>query len=168
MKIAVLSDIHDHIWNLEKVLNQAKDNTDRAIFCGDYCSPSTFKMATEKFKSAYCVWGNVDGEKVVITKEIYANNIKHVQLLGIFGEINIDGKKVAFTHYPDIAKASAHSKLYDAVFHGHTHEVLNEKVGNTLLLNPGAVCGVKNDKQSIATYAIYDTSTNSAEITEIK
>lgn len=168
MKIVILSDIHDNIWNLEKVLNQVINNVDRTILCGDYCSPSTFKKATEKFKVAYCVWGNVDGEKVKITEEIYKNKIEHVKLLGNFGEINIDGKKIAFTHYPDIAKTSAHSNLYDAVFHGHTHEVLNEKVEKTLLLNPGAVCGFSNGNPSKATFAIYDTSTNSAEIIEIK
>lgn len=40
MKIAVLSDIHDNIWNLEKVLKQVKKKGCKAIiFCGDFVSP---------------------------------------------------------------------------------------------------------------------------------
>jgi predicted phosphodiesterase len=48
--------------------------------------------------------------------------------------------------------------------------VRNEKVGNTLLLNPGAVCGINFDKAAYdeATFAVYDTFSNSAEIIEIK
>jgi hypothetical protein len=48
-------------------------------------------------------------------------------------------------------------------------------VGKTLLLNPGAVCGItagvyfgETDKHEPASYAIYDTKTNSAEIIEIQ
>lgn len=169
MKIAVLSDIHDNFWNLDKVLNQViEKGIETVILCGDYCSPSTFKKATENFKTAYCVWGNVDGEKVVITREIYSNKIEHVKLLGEFGEIKVDGKKVAITHYSEIANAAAHSVLYNAVFYGHTHEAKSQMIGKTLLLNPGAVCGINDGKPSKATYAIYDTKTNFAEIIEIK
>jgi len=44
------------------------------------------------------------------------------------------------------------------------------KIDNTLLLNPGSLCGINFDKAAYdkITYAIYDTSTNSAEIVEIK
>jgi putative phosphoesterase len=168
MNVAVLSDIHDNIWNLEKVLGQLKKSrTETAIFCGDYCAPTTFKKATENFKDAYCVWGNVDGEKARITMEIYKNKIERVKLLGEFGKIILDEKKIAVNHYPDIAESVAHSNLYDVVFHGHTHIARNEMVGKTLLVNPGSVCGIVNGEPSKASYAIYDTKTNSAEIVEI-
>lgn len=72
MKVVVISDIHDNIWNLEKALKIIKKRgIDTGIFCGDYCASTSFKMATERFKVAYCVWGNVDGEKVGITKALY-------------------------------------------------------------------------------------------------
>ena len=46
----------------------------------------------------------------------------------------------------------------------------NQIFDKTLLLNPGAVCGINFDKGDYdrSTYAIYDTQTNSAEIIEIK
>jgi putative phosphoesterase len=169
MKIAVLSDIHDNIWKLEKALEDIfSRKIYTAIFCGDYCSPTTFMIATEKFKSAYCAWGNVDGEKFRITQQIYKNKIDHVKLLGELGEVKIDKRKIAINHYPDIAQGLAYSDLYNAVFNGHTHQSKNEKVGKTLLVNPGAVCGIQEGKPRTASYAIYDTNTNSAEIIEIK
>jgi putative phosphoesterase len=168
MKIAVLSDIHDNIWNLEKVLRRLKKKKiSIAILCGDYCAPTTFRMATEKLKKAYCVWGNVGGEKFRITQQIYKNNISHVHLLGELGEIEIGGRKLVVNHYPDIGERLAQSGKYDAVFHGHTHVARNEKVGKTLLINPGPVCGFKNNKEVPASYAIYDTKTNSGRIIEI-
>ena len=81
--------------------------------------------------------------------------------------MQIDGKKIAINHYPYIGERLAQSGQYDAVFHGHTHLVRNEKVGKTLLVNPGPVCGFKNGKDVPATYAIYDTESNSAEIVQI-
>ena len=44
----------------------------------------------------------------------------------------------------------------------------NKKFGRTLLLNPGSVCGIIDGKPAKASYAIYDTKTNSANIIEVK
>ena len=40
----------------------------------------------------------------------------------------------------------------------------NEGCGKTILLNPGAVCGIQNGKPGIASYAFYTTFDNSADI----
>lgn len=54
MNIAVLSDIHDNIWNLKKVLKQVKKEKCEAIlFCGDYCAPSVVKLIIELKLPAY-------------------------------------------------------------------------------------------------------------------
>ena len=160
-----MSDIHDNVWNLEKTLKIIhKEDIDTGIFCGDYCAPTSFKRATEKFKKAYCIWGNVDGEKFKITKRIYEAGIEHVKLLGEFGSIEIDGKKVAIIHNPKIARGLAHSGLYDAVFYGHIHEAKVEEIGDTLLANPGEIMG-KNGKVS---FGIWDSSKNDIKIVNIK
>lgn len=38
MRIAVLSDIHDNVWNLAAALDAGAE-TDALICCGDLCSP---------------------------------------------------------------------------------------------------------------------------------
>ena len=47
MKIAVISDIHDNIWQLAKVLNGiAAAQVSVILCCGDLCSPFTLKQIT--------------------------------------------------------------------------------------------------------------------------
>ncbi len=81
--------------------------------------------------------------------------------------IDIDGKQAAVYHGDDheILRTLIDSQKYDVVFTGHTHTVRNEKVGKTLVLNPGTTSyaseGEIIDK---ATVAIYNSQTNSAEI----
>jgi len=165
MKVAVISDIHDNIWNLKKALKLIKKaSIETAIFCGDYCAPTSLFEAVEPFKRAFCVWGNVDGEKYMATKIICKNNFKNVELLGDFGEIELDDKKVAIVHNPDVAKYVAESDKFDAVFFGHTHEYFNEKISETLLANPGEVMGRKGE----ATFGMWDTKLNEMEKVIIK
>ncbi|MDD3826348.1 MAG: metallophosphoesterase family protein, partial [Anaerolineae bacterium] len=47
MKIAVLSDVHDNIWKLEKLL--ASLEADALVFCGDFCAPFTLAQIAEGF-----------------------------------------------------------------------------------------------------------------------
>jgi uncharacterized protein len=47
MKIAVLSDIHDNIWALERLLEDLQ--ADVLIFCGDFCAPFTLAQIAEGF-----------------------------------------------------------------------------------------------------------------------
>lgn len=164
MQIAVISDIHDNIWNLEKALKIVqKRKIDTAIFCGDYCAPTSFKMATEGFKKAYCIWGNVDGEKFVITREIYKNKINSVELLGDFGDVELGDRRVAIIHNPDIALVIAKSTLFDVVFFGHLHKPSVEKIGKTLLVNPGEIMG-KNGKPS---FGVWNSEENEMEIVRV-
>lgn len=168
MKLAVLSDIHDQLKNLQKALKQIhKESIDYAIFCGDYCSPGTFIKATRDFGKAYCVWGNADEDKLEITQKIYLKNIKNVVLLGQLVEVNIQGRKIAIVHYNNKGERLAKSGHYDAVFHGHSHVAKNEKVRNTLIVNPGPICGYKNGKQVPASFAIYETINNCTKIVKI-
>lgn len=165
MKVAIVSDIHDNLWNLDKALKIIqKEGLDTAIFCGDYCAPTSFKRATEKFKKAYCIWGNVDGEKFKIAKEVFENGLKHIELLGDFAEFEISGKKIAVIHNPAIARGLASSKLYDAVFYGHLHEAKIEMIGQTLLANPGEIMG----KKGKVSFGIWDSAKNDIKIVNIK
>lgn len=43
MHLAILSDIHDNIWQPEKVLIRL-EGADALIFCGDFCAPFTLKQ----------------------------------------------------------------------------------------------------------------------------
>lgn len=170
MKIAVLSDIHDHLTGLRKSLKIIKDNScESVIFCGDMISPFTTGVLAEAGLPTYAVLGNNDEDHIGMMKK-GGPKFTWFHLSQEFGTAELDGKKLAFCHYPKLGELLAQSGEYDAVFYGHTHQVENETIGKTLLLNPGAVCGINFDKGDYdnSTFAIYDTSTNSAEIIEIK
>lgn len=49
------------------------------------------------------------------------------------------------------------------VCYGHNHLRYEERVGKTLLLNPGAIQGNKES----ASYCVYDTETNSVDFIEL-
>ena len=166
MRVAVLSDIHDNIWNLEKVLDKLKDKTDSLIYCGDFCSPFIPPYLARLKLPIYACLGNNDEDHIGLLKQ-GGEIFNWTFLAQEFGEVELDKRKIAFCHYPKFAELLAKEGGYNAVFHGHNHIASNQLISKTLLVNPGAVCGIQNGKPGKATFAMYDTKTNLAEIIEI-
>jgi putative phosphoesterase len=106
------------------------------IHCGDIISPPT----VEEFRGLPMrfVFGNNDGERDGLRRKC--------EELG-FGdiadelEISLGGKHLYVTHgtRPSALDAKIDSQAYDYIFHGHTHRRRNEKIGNTRVINPGAL-----------------------------
>lgn len=160
MKIAIISDSHDNIANLEEFLNWAKENKiETIIHCGDLCGPAVMtKVLAPNFKGdIHFVYGNV-GDRELLEEKI--KGIKNVKFYGDQGEVEIDGKKMAFVHRPEEAKALASKNNYDFIFYGHTHQPWEEKIGETRLVNPGTLAGMFNK----ATFAVYDTLNDKLEL----
>jgi putative phosphoesterase len=169
MKVAVLSDIHDHIDNLNKVLQAIGNEVESVIFCGDMVSPFTTKILSSTNLPTYICLGNNDEDQVGMVKR-GGDKFIWTHLSEEYGETEIEGRKIAYCHYPKLAELLAREGKYDAVFYGHTHISRNELIDHTLLVNPGAVCAISFEKASYdeISYAIYDTKTNSADIIQIK
>lgn len=160
MKIAILSDVHDNIWRLETLLAGLEANA--LIFCGDFCAPFTLAQIAEGFAGPiHVVFGNNDGDQFLLSQ--VATKYEHVTLHGDFAELEFGGRSVAVTHYPQIGKALARGGVYDLVCHGHSHERLLEKDGETLRVNPGEVMG----RFGLSTFAMYDTNTGEVDFVEI-
>lgn len=160
MKIAVISDTHDNIKNLIQALQLIKQaSCDTLIHCGDFCSPFIPPYLTSLNLPVYACFGNNDEDQgMIYTKS--AGKIKFWPLAEEFAEIDLDGKKIAFCHYPKLGELLAGSGDYFAVFHGHTHDAYQKVLGKTLLANPGAVCGIQAGKPGRATFGIFDTTAN--------
>ncbi len=166
MTVLVLSDIHDDIDRLERILADTKDTAEAIIFCGDLCAPFTAAMLAESGKPVHAVFGNCDEDQAFIIRR--SEGAIDWTPIGLeFATIELGGRRIAVNHYPKLGGLLAASGDYDAVFHGHTHEARNETVGKTLLVNPGAVCGIERGKRGTASYALYDTETNTARIVEL-
>ena len=161
MKIGIISDTHDRIEETKQVLQEiSKKGCKILIHCGDFCAPFIIKELSNFKGEVHCCFGNTDDR-------FYSTKIameKGINLHGDIGEIEIDNKKIAFSHLPKIAEGLVSTKKYDIVFHGHTHESKKEKIDGCWLVNPGAIMGHKVDPS----YATYDTKTNKVEINKIK
>ena len=154
MRIAVISDSHDNIWKLAEAMPYLAQ-ADAVIHCGDLVAPFMIKRlaAGTKGVPVHIVWGNNDGDKRLLTQ--FAEEAGNITIHGDFAHLEIGGRAIAVTHYPEIARAVAASGEYDIVCYGHDHTAHEEQVGDTLLLNPGELMGMKGK----STLAQVDTET---------
>ena len=160
MKIAIISDIHDNITNLEKFLKWAKLNKmEKLIICGDLCATVILTdIISPRFKGKiHTIYGNVADKDSRQEKSNSCSNVIHY---GEMGEFTIDNKKIALTHYPGEAKELAASNKYDFVFYGHSHKPWIEKIGSTTLANPGTLAGMFYK----ASFATWDTTNDKLEL----
>ena len=164
MKIALLSDIHDHVWNLAKVLSHVKE-ADAMICCGDLCSPFVLKQLAEGFpgRPLHVVFGNNDADtyRMMAISRAYPDVTMH----GALWRGEIGNKRFAVNHYDDIASTMIGHAEIDVICYGHDHTFTSRKNGNQLILNPGAVMGYKPGEQPAtipATFMMYDVSSHRA------
>ncbi|MFA5994155.1 MAG: metallophosphoesterase [Parcubacteria group bacterium] len=161
MKIAIISDIHENFHNIILALKRIEqEKCEQIIFLGDFMNNGVAKVLATSKIPVFAVWGNNDGDKSVITKTSLNPSSNLTVSDSIYDFLEFGGKRIFATHYPDIAKPMAKSGEYDAVFYGHNHLKNEEKIGNCLVVNPGEISAHKTGK---ATFAIYDTESNSIE-----
>ncbi|NNF21992.1 MAG: metallophosphoesterase [Saprospiraceae bacterium] len=165
MKIAVISDIHENFHNLILALEESqKRSVDYIICLGDLMNAGVAKILSIQEVPVYMIWGNNDGEKVDILRTAFRDNSKLKVSLNVYDFLELGGRKIFISHYDDLVQPMAKSAEYDAIFYGHNHLKNKERIGNTLVVNPGEICAQKTGE---STLAIYETETNDAELITI-
>jgi predicted phosphodiesterase len=117
MKLALVSDSHDHVKNLDSL----------ARFSGE----------------VHFVFGNNEGDRVTISR--MAERFPNINIRGEAGILDTGSGIVAWTHLPEFGYELAATGKYVAVFSGHTHKRRSEKVGDTWHINPGELMGLRED-----------------------
>ncbi len=157
MKIAIIADTHNNWANFKKAIDWIKKEKIQLILhCGDICTQDVINEAVKYF----------DGE----IKFVKGNGDWNLDIPDKM-ELEIDGKRIAFTHFPDIAKKLSQSGKFDSVFYGHTHRPWDEKVfihpkpsdgkdNECHMINPGELAGQFNKP----TFATYDTITGKLDL----
>lgn len=142
MKIAIISDTHDNLENLKRVLEKIKkERVNIILHCGDVASKETLKFLFQNFKGrVYLVLGNMDKDYGLDKENL--KEFSQLEFSSDIKEIEIENKKIAFCHRPEIAQNLAKSQKYDYVFYGHTHKPWMKNIGQTKLINPGNVAGL--------------------------
>lgn len=160
MKIAVISDIHGNMAYLERakaVIDAEK--LEIVICCGDIQDEEIFKELDSWKQKVYIALGNADYK---IRESLGRGTLwaEHAKIFLDYGVLNIDGAKVAYCHYDNFAKKLAAYGRFDVIFYGHTHTPWEEKIGRTVLLNPGEITA----QFGKPTFAIYDLAKMKAEL----
>lgn len=154
MKIGVVSDTHGSQANTQNAVIRLTDyNVSAVLHCGDLVSASLVPMFAEW--PTHFVFGNCDHHP----EELRATIQKCGQTCwGRFGELELDGKKIAFLHSDDhqLFEETIKSGRYDLVCYGHTHQAESHYEGKTLVLNPGAL--YRADPLSFAVVDLQDMS----------
>ncbi|MBI5203756.1 MAG: metallophosphoesterase [Nitrospirae bacterium] len=155
MLLGIMADTHDNLPMTKKAVELFNDRkVDYMIHAGDFTSPFTLKLFSE-LKCRYAgVFGNNDGDKLLL-QERSEGSIKNQPLM-----LTLDNKKIVVVHEHHTVNALADSGHFDVVVYGHTHEPLVKR-NASLLINPGEVCGWLYGKP---TAAILDLNKMDAEI----
>jgi putative phosphoesterase len=159
MKIAVLSDMHDRLDHLERVLDDLRPRgCERMFFLGDFCAPFSLDALAGGFSGPMdAVFGNNDGD-VFLLHRVAAKH-PHVTFHAPLAELEVAGRKILLNHYPEIAQRLARSGDADAVFSGHDHQRYLHRFGETLWANPGEIMG----RFGTVSYGVYDTGRHEFE-----
>lgn len=177
MKIAIISDVHNNKINLKKVLDYCtKEKIQTIICCGDLASQETLDFLNDNFSGTiHYTFGNMDNDQLreidgyrmsrdrnsQKTSDVF--KYENTKIYKNFSEIELNGKQVAFVHYPNIARKLCESGKYSFVFYGHTHKPWEKIIGNCKMLNPGNVAG----EIYPPTFAEWDTKSDKFKLIKI-
>lgn len=165
MKIAILSDSHDHIPNLRRAVNHSNlEGAELLIHCGDLISPFMLPQLHRFRGQVHLIYGNNAGDQHLISSQC-ATMFDNIHHHGIQGEITADGLIIGFNHYPELARGLAMTGQNDIVCCGHNHIHNVENLGKCLLINPGDLLG-KDDKPGFMLLDTTDKSVIRIEVGE--
>tara|TARA_A100001011_G_scaffold163594_1_gene172157 strand:+ start:1379 stop:1870 length:492 start_codon:yes stop_codon:yes gene_type:complete len=158
MFIGVVSDTHNNLKNINLIVslfNQRK--LCLVIHTGDITNASSLDKFSNLNCKLYGVYGNNDRNEKGLKEVISKYNFK---ILEPPHEISINDRKIAIFHEPDpINKFISTNKDIDIILHGHTHRFREERIGRSLIFNPGESAGFLKDKNAIGIINLKDLST---------
>jgi len=163
MRIAVLSDSHDHIPNLRRaVLRANREGAELLIHCGDLISPFMLPYLEQFDGQVHLIYGNNAGDRHLISAHCCAPGSKIVHH-GAFASFTVGDLRIAIEHYPKRARQLARSGDFDLVCCGHNHVFQTERLGNCQLLNPGELLG----KDAAPAFALFESEKLSVRRIEV-
>ncbi len=165
MLIGAISDTHDNLPQIEKAVKYLNDQkVGLVLHAGDYIAG----FVIPKFKQLNCkligVFGNNDGDHELLKKRF--SETTNCTIHDRFAAVTVEGYRIALLHGEEIELLNVivNSGYFDTVIHGHTHNSSVEKMGKTLAINPGELCGYLTGK---STLALLDTVKHEAKIIEL-
>ena len=164
MRIGIVADTHDRLPFIEKAVQRLnEESVELVLHAGDYIAPFVASKFEPLKARMIGVFGNNDAERDLLRRKFDGIG---AQVRGRFAQITVDDLRIAILHGEEMSLLDALIKTgsYDVVVHGHTHQARAHKEGNTIVVNPGEVCGYLSDR---ATIAFLDSETADVEVTPL-
>ena len=163
MMIGVMSDTHDRLDAVDKAISFFNSQqVTEVLHAGDLVSPFVAPLFSKLQAKLHYVWGNNEGDHEFIKVRFAGIGISP---LGDFAALQLGGKKIALLHgtHQEIVDSLIESGAYDLIVRGHSHkaEIIE---GETLVVNPGEVCGYLTGHQTVA---LIDLDKMHAQIAEL-
>ncbi len=160
MLIGILSDTHDDVIMIKKAVGLFNEKrVSHVLHAGDIISPFNFEIFRELKCGFSAIFGNNDGDKVLLKAKSHGNIHNQPYIT------TIHKRKVVVVHEPDLVDAIAESGLFDLIIYGHTHRPDIRKVNRTTIINPGKASRLLRGK---VTVAIMDLENMEVDITELR
>ncbi|MFZ5907868.1 MAG: metallophosphoesterase [Nitrospirota bacterium] len=159
MRIGILSDTHDNLVPTRKAIELFnRSGVEHVIHAGDYTSPFTLKLFNELTCPFTGVFGNNDGDKLLL-QERAGGNIHNQPYI-----FTLANRKIVVMHEHHVVEALGDSGHFDLVVYGHTHSAELRKRKDTLIVNPGEV---GTWLYGTSTVALVDLNTMEGEIIDL-
>ena len=159
MRIGIASDSHDNIPSLRYAVEYCNSfSVSLLIHCGDLISPFMLEELVRFGGAVHLVYGNNIGD-VHLISQACGTRYPSITHHGNMGAVEAGGLKIAFTHYPEMARGIASQGNFDVVCCGHNHRYQVKEYGPTMLVNPGELLG----KDDTPGFCILDTTDRQVE-----
>jgi putative phosphoesterase len=191
MKLGVVSDVHNHVEALEYALGQLRDS-DLIVQLGDLVSdyradPRIIDLARRR--GLVGILGNHEKGILLdrasrVRASLAAAELSFLEQLPPGRELEWDGRRIGLAHgapwdepaevrcaYVFAHDAAALSRVAasgcQVVVLGHTHQPMMQRLGGTLIMNPGS-CGEARGPGSQLTFGWLDTRLGQAAVYAIR
>lgn len=188
MKVGLISDIHGNANALHQAF-ESMGAVDRVICLGDSIEQFKFSNAVVRLlqvHNALTIRGNHEdvffsrlGERARQAAWIDQELMRWLSTRPRRAELLLDNKRALlvhdtpwrsqgdyiYPHSPGFARFG--SPNFDFTFYGHTHHPVAQRVGETLIVNPGSVgCGPRTEEGVKGSCAVLDVAREQVELME--
>ena len=148
MLLGVVSDTHNRVDNIEKIIDIFNSNqVDCVVHTGDITQAKSLQRFSRLNCSLIAVYGNNDLKEIGL-KETSLENGFDLNLPPLIR--NLEDKKVAIFHEPyGIEEIIENDPNIDLILHGHTHKYRNEEISGVKIFNPGESAGMLKGRNAV-------------------
>lgn len=139
MRIGVVSDTHDNLTNVERILRVFESaRVERVVHTGDITRARTLEMLGRLDVPVVGVYGNNDLERTALDAAAADRGLRFVDPPL---SLTWSGRRILVVHDPSDHDTGALDR-HDVLLHGHTHRCVIDRTHDRLTFNPGECAGM--------------------------